>query len=70
MEDTKIQSFFLNKQSSIVVSLNLIPQILKNLNLTIFASVLFAVLEDQISEVFILSAIQDIEAWLILMNFS
>lgn len=70
MEDTKIQSFFLNKQSSIVISLNLIPQILKNLNLTIFASVLFAVLEDQISEVFILSAIQDIEAWLILMNFS
>jgi len=70
VEDTKIQSFFLNKQSSIVVSLNLIPQILKNLNLTIFASVLFAVLEDQISEVFILSAIQDIEAWLILMNFS
>ena len=70
MEDTKIQSFFLNKQSSIVVSLNLIPQILKNLNLTIFASVLFTVLEDQISEVFILSAIQDIEAWLILMNFS
>jgi len=70
VEDTKIQSFFLNKQSSIVISLNLIPQILKNLNLTIFASVLFAVLEDQISEVFILSAIQDIEAWLILMNFS
>lgn len=70
MEDTKIQSFFLNKQSSIVVSLNLIPQILKNLNLTIFTSALFAVLEDQISEVFILSAIQDIEAWLILMNFS
>ena len=70
MEDTKIQSFFLNKQSSIVVSLNLIPQILKNLNLTIFTSALFAVLEDQISEVFILSAIQDTEAWLILMNFS
>lgn len=68
MEDIKIHSFFLNKQSSIAVSLQLIPQILKNLNLTIFANALFAVLEDQISEVFTLSAIQDIEAWLIVEN--
>ena len=56
-----MQLFFLNKQSSIVVSLQLIPRILKNLNVTTFASALFAVLEDQISEVFILSAILDMK---------
>lgn len=60
VEDTKIQPSFLNKQSSIVASLQLISRILNKLNLTVFASVLFAVMI-RFSEVFILSTILDIE---------